>query len=326
MSKSIPFLITIDTEGDDSWSRPSKIFTKNALHIPRFQKLCEDYGFKPTYLTNYEMAEDEFYVDFAKDAISRGQAEVGMHLHAWHSPPWYDLTGNDYHYQPFLIEYPENLIREKVGFLTNLLEEKFARKILSHRAGRWAFNSIYAKVLVDYGYEIDCSVTPSVSWVAHQGDPKGKGGTDYTDFPKTEYFMDIECISQQGSSNLLELPMTILSPNDDFLTSIIRKTPLVRKIINRYQPSPAWLRPNGFNMFSMKAILNQCKAEGRSYVEFMTHSSELMPGGCSRFPDQSSVDRLYDELEDVFSYAKRLGFIGMTLSEYRQLYLQGNLT
>ena len=50
------FLITIDVEGDNLWSRPKKITTNNSNYLPRFQKLCKDYGFKPTYLVNYEMA------------------------------------------------------------------------------------------------------------------------------------------------------------------------------------------------------------------------------------------------------------------------------
>ena len=49
------FLITIDTEGDNLWSRPRTMTTRNAEYLPRFQELCETYGLKPTYLTNWEM-------------------------------------------------------------------------------------------------------------------------------------------------------------------------------------------------------------------------------------------------------------------------------
>jgi hypothetical protein len=38
------FLITIDTEGDNLWSRPRTITTRNAHSLPRFQALCEKYG------------------------------------------------------------------------------------------------------------------------------------------------------------------------------------------------------------------------------------------------------------------------------------------
>ena len=49
------FIITIDTEGDNLWSSPRRITTRNSLYLTRFQQLCEEYGFLPTYLTNWEM-------------------------------------------------------------------------------------------------------------------------------------------------------------------------------------------------------------------------------------------------------------------------------
>lgn len=52
-----PFLITIDTEGDNLWGRNAGAATvRNAEHLPRFQELCGRFGFKPTHLTNREMA------------------------------------------------------------------------------------------------------------------------------------------------------------------------------------------------------------------------------------------------------------------------------
>ena len=90
------FLITIDTEGDNLWRNRRTITTRNTLFLPRFQALCEKYGFKPTWLTNYEMASDPAYVEFARDVIARGQGEVGMHLHAWNSPPEAPLTDDDW--------------------------------------------------------------------------------------------------------------------------------------------------------------------------------------------------------------------------------------
>ncbi len=67
------FLITIDTEGDNLWQKHDSItMTENAKYLPRFQQLCEKYGFKPVYLTNYEIAIDPAYIEFAKDVIAAG--------------------------------------------------------------------------------------------------------------------------------------------------------------------------------------------------------------------------------------------------------------
>jgi hypothetical protein len=60
------FLITIDTEGDNLWQKNDSITTENAKYLPRFQAVCEKYGFKPVYLTNYEMAIDPFLLSLAR--------------------------------------------------------------------------------------------------------------------------------------------------------------------------------------------------------------------------------------------------------------------
>ena len=120
-----PFIITIDTEGDDLWARPREITTRNAEYLPRFQSLCERFRFKPVYLTNYEMAMSDVFVEFARDVLARGAGEIGMHLHAWNSPPLEPLTSDDFRYQPYLIEYPERVMKEKIKTLTRLLEERF---------------------------------------------------------------------------------------------------------------------------------------------------------------------------------------------------------
>ena len=72
MSRDPAFLISIDTEGDDLWSVPEEVTTENARYLPRFQSLCERHGLKPTWLTNYEMAESPAFGEFAHDVLRRG--------------------------------------------------------------------------------------------------------------------------------------------------------------------------------------------------------------------------------------------------------------
>src|SRR5262245_13173994 len=178
-----PFIITIDTEGDDIWSKPRRITTRNADYLPRFQSLCERFGFRPVYLANYEMATSEAFVEFGRDVLARGAGEIGMHLHAWNSPPLVPLTADDFHHQPYLVEYPDAVMREKIATMTRLLEDRFDQHIFSHRAGRLGFDSRYARMLLDEGYRVDSSVSPNLDWRSTPGAPGGKGGNDYRAFP-----------------------------------------------------------------------------------------------------------------------------------------------
>ena len=60
------FIITIDTEGDNLWRwKPGQeITTKNVRYLARFQELCSRYGFKPVWLSNWEMINDSSFVEF----------------------------------------------------------------------------------------------------------------------------------------------------------------------------------------------------------------------------------------------------------------------
>ena len=185
-----PLIVSIDTEGDDIWSKPREITTRNADYLPRFQALCERFGFKPVYLANYEMAMSDAFVEFGREVLARGAGEIGMHLHAWNSPPIAPLTADDFRFQPYLIEYPEEVMREKIRTMTRLLEDRFDEAIVSHRAGRLGFDERYASILLDEGYRVDCSVSPCLDWRSTPGDPAGNGGTDYRDFPSRPYFFD----------------------------------------------------------------------------------------------------------------------------------------
>ncbi|OON38429.1 deacetylase [Izhakiella australiensis] len=308
------FLITLDTEGDNLWrNRHGNVTTHNTRFLPRFQALCEKYHFKPTWLTNYEMASDPAYVEFGRDLLVRQQGEIGMHLHAWHSPPEHQLTENDWRHQPYLIEYPEPVLRAKVAFMTELLENNFGVKMRSHRAGRWAFNAAYARALLEHNYWVDCSVTPRVDWRNSPGAPQGQGGTDYRHFPDRAYYIDLNDIARPAQAGLLELPMSVQYRYGALTTQLKQAWNKLRG--KKRGPSVNWLRPSGGNLAQMKRVVEQTLAQGNDYVEFMLHSSEFMPDGSPTFKNDADIERLYDDLEQLFSWLQPRTQ-GMTLSEY----------
>ncbi len=203
------FIITIDTEGDNLWSQPRVITTHNARFLPRFQSLCERFGFRPVYLTNYEMAMCDVFLEFGRDVVARRAGEIGMHLHAWNSPPILPLSDDDFRYQPYLTEYPDAVMREKIRFMTELLRERFGESPLSHKAGRLGFDGRYAAMLLEHGYRVDCSVAPGIDWSGIRGAPGGGGGPDYRGFPDRAYFLRPRDIAAPAASGLLEVPNTI---------------------------------------------------------------------------------------------------------------------
>jgi len=318
MKQTPSFLITIDVEGDNQWENTGKLSTKNSTFLYRFQELCDRYGFKPTYLSNYEMAMCQDFRHFGQNTLADGNAEIGMHLHPWNMPPKHSLTVDDQRYKPYLIEYPSAVIEAKVDYMTKLLQDVFTTDIYSHRAGRWGFNKEYANIIAKKGYKIDCSVTPFINWNSHTGDPSQHGGSDFSNFPEQEYFLDLNNISRAGDSQLLEIPVTIIKNKNPLVSQAHRlstNVPLFRKVINLFSPEISWLRPNGKNLYHMKKIVRQTHKEGRSQIEFMLHSSELMPGGSPSFRTEKSIEKLYSDLDQLFSYARQY-YDGSTLYEF----------
>ena len=315
------FLITIDTEGDNLWARPNSITTNNSKFIPRFQTLCERYHFKPTYLVNYEMAMCADFQRFAHQVLKQNTGEIGMHLHAWNSPPAFNLTGDDYFHQPFLIEYPEQVMSDKIQYITEILRDTFHGHIVSHRAGRWAIDSNYVRCLRENGYKIDCSITPFVSWEQTLGNPNGKGGPDYSNFPSTPYLLDLQPSLRNGNTPILEIPMTIMTTVSHLLLKPFqnrRYQLLARRLMNRIWPPLVWLRPNGDNLRQMKWLVRKAIDESRNYIMFMLHSSELMPGGSQRFDTPEKIEKLFSDMKSLFSMIATT-FEGATLSEYRDV-------
>jgi hypothetical protein len=321
------FIITIDTEGDNLWDRSKPVTTNNSRFLIRFQQLCEKYSLKPSYLTNYEMVQCPVFIEFAKDALARNEAEIGMHLHAWDTPPLIPLTADDGNFHPYLIEYSDAVMREKIHVMTEVLEQVFQKKMTSHRAGRWSFDVRYAKMLIDEGYKVDCSVTPRMSWSNYSGAPSGSGGTDYTMFPSKHYWIDVNNISKSGTSSLLEVPLSVVSLRSEFISTFITHAKgmtanlinnSIDRIFNKIAPDIVQIRPTGNNITLMLKAIRKIENNDTIHAELMIHSSEFMPGGSPYFVNDYAVEKLYDDLECLFSSLSD-NFIGSTLTEFHDV-------
>jgi hypothetical protein len=304
------FIITIDTEGDNIWARPRQVTTRNAAWLPAFQDLAQCHGFRPTWLVNWEMAHAPACVEFLRDVLARDAGEVGLHLHAWDTPPLEPLTNDDGQNHPYLCEYSESLMFAKLDRLAGVLEDTFQRPLRSHRAGRWALDSHTVRWLRQRGFAADCSVCPGIDWRSTQGSPHGAGGPDYRRAPHEPYFLDEQDVTRPAThpepDALLEVPLTIRAP----------RWPWARTIFESYSKRHSWLRPNGRNGAALRKCVDDGLAAGRAHLLFMLHSSELMPGGSPSFPTADSVTRLYEDLAALFAQAQGRGCRARTLGEF----------
>ena len=312
------FIITIDTEGDNIWKRVTtnsgmrEIGTENAKYIERFQILCNKYRFIPTYLVNYEMAYAEPFVSQAREWLSDKRCEIGMHMHAWNTPPIYHLPFNRRGHNPFAGEYPRKVLWKKMQTMTEILEKEFQIKPRSHRGGRWYIDSWYIQALIRLGYQVDCSVISGVSLSKAIGNTMY--GPDYSKYPTSMFILGkngiCKNIQKMQKDSILEIPPTIINCSlRKKAENIIRYPTNINNILHE----KIWLRPNGRNLEEMLYIVEHTKKRG--YIEFMLHSSELMPGGSPTFKTKQSIEKLYSDLEILFSEIVKIRK-GISLTEY----------
>lgn len=303
------FLISIDTEGDDLWTyNGENIRTENTRYLGRFQELCEKYGFIPTYLTNYEIAMDPGFIKFAEKTLSRNACEIGMHLHAWNNPPIVKLDNlHIYGGQPYLIEYPEEYIEKKIDVITKILRERFG-EVITHRAGRWTTNSTYFRILDKYGYKVDCSVTPGISWKSNSGATVGSEGSDYTSFSRIPYRIQ--------DTGIIEIPMSIVKTHQYMSPDKLSIKAVFKSIYHTIAGQLVWIRPFPGRFKEMIQGLREIEADvNTEYAMFMIHSSELMPGGSRLFKTHEDIDHLYLWIEELFKTASS-SFEGETIGNY----------
>ncbi|MFA6253163.1 MAG: hypothetical protein WCV69_02375 [Patescibacteria group bacterium] len=307
------FIITVDTEGDNQWSKEKKITTENLKFLPRFQRLCERYGFIPTYLLSYEVTQDETAVKILSDWQGLKKAEIGAHLHPWVMS---DYKGEG---QAYPSELTDHDLKQQLEMLTWAIEEKFNNRPTSYRAGRWGFNERQAKILKNLGYLVDCSITPKINWAKTLGLIGGQGGPDFRFSQVMPYYI---------FDGLLEIPMTIL------FTGILKKEKnacanfflgltngFLKKILNKILFRQKWLRIfPGSGEGDWINIYKSAKLNKLPCLEFMIHSSELMPGGSPYAKDEAAVELIYDQLEKMFNYFNSQGLAGASLSEFARDY------
>jgi hypothetical protein len=218
-------------------------------------------------------------------------------------PPEYELmqiTNN----RSYLIEYPIQIMEEKIKRLDYLLQDTFEQKIVSHRSGRWALNQKYIELLEHYGYVCDCSCTPGINWNKCLG-MTGLMGTDYSNAQTKPNII---------GKTLLEVPVTIRNLHYFDTKKVHSTKTLLREISHLIRGKQSWIRPSNTSLYQMEKLVKKVSKDS-DYAMFMIHSSELMPGGSPYFKDNYAVESLYEVLEALFEIVQHY-YKGSTLKQY----------
>ncbi len=316
------FIITVDTEGDNQWQYNGRLTLRNLRALPRFQRLCEQYGFAPTYLLAREVLQDATTVKALLDWQKRGSAEIGVHLEPWTTPPFMAEETENPAMQAFPSELPLEWFSRKLEVLTAEVAERFGAP-KSFRAARWGVSGDMLRRLAELGYGVDCSVTPKIDWRRQRGLAGGPGGPDFREAPPGPYRPSVENVCRSGGAGLLEVPLTVLHTGP-----LVREGSMAARRFALLPESPAkrlldrivfrtkWLRISpASRRGDWRASHRAAERSGLEVLEFMIHSSELAPGTSPLTPRERDAEGVFRRLEEMFGDYRALAVKGCTLSE-----------
>jgi len=211
------------------------------------------------------------------------------------------------------------LFSEKLRNLTDKIYEKVGSKPACYRAGRWGINGPHLEVLEGLGYICDTSVTPNVSWrMINRGSRETR--PDFRNAPLYPYLPDYKNIQAEGTSKILEVPMTIIFNKPKVLRSMyynFEKLATARKIMKKLRWAPIWLRPLPYYILAdLVGILQYMQKKDYPVINMMIHSSELMPNGSPYYPDGIAEKKLHNLLRHFFMALKTNKVEGVGLSDF----------
>lgn len=330
------FLVTIDTEADNEWDLTSLRTFKNIQRLRELQDLCDGYNVKPTYLVAYDVAQDDSSRELLLQLLAEGNCEIGAHLHAWSTPPDYELVPGIFRHNPYLHEYPPHIQEQKLDNLTRALTSAFGSQPLSHRGGRWSFDTFAAGLLAEFGYLVDTTVTPGVSWQVNPGYSPGAVGPNYSGAPQEPYWLAPSDVTMPADGGLIEVPVsitakgsmkhlahnhhgrtTVLSPLSALGRRALHKAGLCRLV---------WLRPGFSSAEDMVWACDEFCRQNAPVLNLMFHSSELIAGGSPRIQSDADARQFVDDLDHLMAYVTRtLGARGLTLTDFAREWREAAL-
>jgi hypothetical protein len=310
-------VISIDVEEEglfsDRYPRTPPGVT-NVAELSRLSFIPRDFGLPLTLLVTYQVAKDPTACRVLSRWRDRYEAEIGVHLHPWNTPPFLDPPGPEPAPSQGL---PRGLLREKFANLTAQVQTGLSVTPGSFRMGRFDAGPQVWSLLSEFGLEVDSSVAPLT--------PKN---------PDPRFFLapaDPFPLGQAGPEgrNLLEVPIT--------LVPVVAGTPELVARLAAAAP-PAWgerlrdlfryggavgVQPAWYPLVSLQLAARLHRRRGGRVLTMFFHSSELQPGATRLFPTEAAVSRFVEKIRTFLTWLVKTGPVqGVTLAELGQDWRQ----
>ena len=312
-------LVGVDAGGDNQWPAEAGLNQRfeNIYALPKLHTLFQKHRVRPTYLITYPVARDARSASVLREMREGRDCEVGAHHRAWDTPPCSD---EDMRRHPYALQILPDQFAAQVVSLTDAIARAVGEPPLSYRSGRFGFSASHVPDLERAGYRIESSVAP----LLREG---REGGPDFVGAPRTPYFLAYDDPTVPGTSNLLELPVSVALNRrvPAFLERLYGRAPsprMTKRVLEKLGIARLqWLRPSQSSVDDMCALARRMKRDGVPMVNLILHSSEAVEGGRPHAKNEGDPDDWLAGLELVLAYVvKELGATPVTFAEFRALY------
>ncbi|MBI1366541.1 MAG: glycosyltransferase [Alphaproteobacteria bacterium] len=313
-AKSSPkLLVTADTEEIFDWARPdpSGWTVAPVSDIDRLHRLARSFGAKPLYFLTAPVIDHAEAAFYFRALHRKGEADLGLHLHQWTTPPFGEFEHPYYSWQCNL---PESVQSAKLRELAACFERAFGFRARAHRAGRYGADPLSCAALAEIGVDLDFSPSPAFDF-------SKTGGPDF--------------------SALSNAPFRIETPNADsvavtpvsgarafrggrlFLASSIAPAGFRRASAGllRGLTAPMRLSCEGAAFEDLAALTRRLIADGGPVLTFSLHSTSMTPGATPYARDAESVSAMLETARRYFAYFRdELGGEFVTVDDLAGLY------
>ncbi len=303
-------LITVDTEEAFDWSRfdHDDVAVLDPEALRPFQDLCAAHGYRPLYFLTYQVMRHGPSRDFFAALRAQGLADLGVHLHAWTTPPTDDGGG---HYYCWQCNLPEDLYRRKLTSLVATFRAAFGVDPIAHRAGRYGIDRAACAGLAEAGLRYDFSPSPGFDFSA-------AAGPDFSGMSPRPFVVDggagpVRVTPVSGALGFIHTPFYAPAPKiaPGFVDASTAWP--------RWACAPLRLSPEAASPSQMIALTNHLCANSSAPLTLNVHSTSLVADG-NMYSVNGGAARILNDLGAYLSWRAKNGEPSLSFDDLRQLY------
>ena len=307
-------LVTVDTEEAFDWAEFDELEHEvcRPADIDRFQAISAAEGAAPVYFMTYPLLRDPGTADYVRSLVLRGDADAGLHLHHWTTPPTGGFVGDYYSWQ---MNLPPEVQAAKLRSLMEAYQGVFGRPPVAHRAGRYGIRLDSYAALAATGLTYDFSPSPAFDF-------HDLLGPDFSDMSAAPFSVLVP-----GGKQILVTPVSGAWGLRGGARFRPQKNPPGFPRSNQIRPrslmSPLRLSPEGASVEEMKALVRHLHAERIPAITFSIHSTSMTPRANPYVGDADAVDRMLDRCRTFFrAFRTELGGEFIRLADLSEIYAE----